>query len=331
MTAPALQTARLALRPFEDADISALTSILAQPGVARWWGAFDEADVRAAFTAQENFFAWTIVAGGQVAGIIQVEEHADPDYRHAQLDIFLAEAFQGQGLGPEAIRGVTQYLITQRGHHRMVIDPSVENAAAIAAYERVGFRRVGVMRRYEQRDGKFRDGLLLELVVKQPDQPGSPSILPGGGARIRRATSDDVAVILPMMRDFNRSEGIAVDEAVLVPALAVLLADASLGALWLIEGDGDEEVAGYAVVTFGFDLEWGGRDAWLTELWVTTTARGEGLGRAALEAVEREARLHGANALHLMVRHENVRARGLYQSAGFESPRRETLSKRLRA
>ena len=112
-----------------------------------------------------------------------------------------------------------------------------------------------------------------------------------------------------------------------MPALRVLLADISLGAVWLLEHEG--RIAGYAIVTFGFDLEWGGRDAWLTELWINTEARGEGLGRAALAAVEREAARLGAHALHLMVRHENVRARGLYQSAGFEAPRRETLTKRL--
>lgn len=332
---PLLTSARLVLRPIEEGDLPQLAAILTQPGVARWWGPFDLERVRAELFDDGDVVVWTIVHGDRIAGAIQVGEIADPMYKHANVDLFLAEAFQGQGLGPEAIRRVVQHLIDERGHHRIVIDPAAENDAAIAAYERCGFRRVGVMRRYEKRDGEFRDGLLMELVVQRAPGGASRSIVPGG-VRLRRATSDDVDTLLPMMRDFNRFEGISIDDDQLVPALAVLLADASIGAVWLLEspgaegdGGGDPGVAGYAVVTFGFDLEWGGRDAWLTELWVTTEARGEGLGRAALMAVEREVAVLGAKALHLMVRHENTRARELYRSAGFNAPRRETLTKRI--
>jgi aminoglycoside 6'-N-acetyltransferase len=46
-----------------------------------------------------------------------------------------------------------------------VIDPAASNARAIRSYERVGFRPVGVMRRYERgRDGGWRDGLLMDLL-----------------------------------------------------------------------------------------------------------------------------------------------------------------------
>ena len=47
-----------------------------------------------------------------------------------------------------------------------MIDPAADNAAAIACYRKVGFRDVGVMRRYEKGpDGIWHDGLLMELVV----------------------------------------------------------------------------------------------------------------------------------------------------------------------
>jgi len=65
------------------------------------------------------------------------------------------------------VRRVTRMLIDERGHHRVTIDPAASNAAAIRAYEKVGFRRVGVMRRYERdADGSgWHDGLLMEFVV----------------------------------------------------------------------------------------------------------------------------------------------------------------------
>jgi aminoglycoside 6'-N-acetyltransferase len=58
-------------------------------------------------------------------------------------------------------------LVDERGHHRITIDPAADNAAAIRTYEKVGFRPVGVMRKYE-RDGDGRgwhDGLLMELLA----------------------------------------------------------------------------------------------------------------------------------------------------------------------
>jgi aminoglycoside 6'-N-acetyltransferase len=52
-----------------------------------------------------------------------------------------------------------------RGHHRITIDPAVANERAIRAYEGVGFKQVGVMRRYERgADGDWHDGLLLDLL-----------------------------------------------------------------------------------------------------------------------------------------------------------------------
>ena len=74
----------------------------------------------------------------------------------------------GQGLGSEAVRVLARYLIEERGHHRLTIDPAADNAAAIRAYETVGFRPVGVMRSYERGpDGTFHDGLLMEMLADQ--------------------------------------------------------------------------------------------------------------------------------------------------------------------
>ena len=55
----------------------------------------------------------------------------------------------------------------ERGHHRITVDPATSNAAAIRAYEKAGFARVGVMRRYERdyAGGDWHDGLLMELVA----------------------------------------------------------------------------------------------------------------------------------------------------------------------
>ena len=97
-----------------------------------------------------------------------VGEEEEPDYRHASLDIALAAAHQGRGLGPEAMRLAIEHMIEARGHHRFTIDPAAANERAIRAYAAVGFRPVGVMRRYERAlDGTWRDGLLMDLLAEE--------------------------------------------------------------------------------------------------------------------------------------------------------------------
>lgn len=108
---------------------------------------------------------WTIEVDGVVAGSIQTAEEADPDYRHASIDLFLGPAFQGRGPGSDAIRTLARWLVEDRGHHRLTIDPSAANERAIRTYTAFGFRPAGVMRRYERGpDGTFHDGLLMDLL-----------------------------------------------------------------------------------------------------------------------------------------------------------------------
>ncbi len=64
------------------------------------------------------------------------------------------------------------HLVHDRGHHRLVIDPAADNEPAIRCYTAVGFRPVGVLRRYERNvDGAgWHDGLLMDLLAEELDQ-----------------------------------------------------------------------------------------------------------------------------------------------------------------
>jgi aminoglycoside 6'-N-acetyltransferase len=103
----------------------------------------------------------------QIAGLIQYWEEREPRYRHAGIDLFLDPSLHGRGLGTEAVARVVDHLISERGHHRITIDPALANAAAIRCYEKVGFRAVGVMRQAERDAGGegWHDCLLMELVT----------------------------------------------------------------------------------------------------------------------------------------------------------------------
>jgi ribosomal protein S18 acetylase RimI-like enzyme len=131
-----------------------------------------------------------------------------------------------------------------------------------------------------------------------------------------------------MMVDFNRLEAIDWTFARGEGALLKLLTSDELGFVALAEADG--AVCGYFILTFGYDLEWNGRDAFLTELYLVPEARRRGFGRRLLEEAEAQAQRHGARALHLVVRPENTAALNLYLATGFHETERRLLTKPLR-
>jgi aminoglycoside 6'-N-acetyltransferase len=154
------------VRPVTASDAARLTEILTHPGVARWWGRWDLDRVQAeVIDPDDGTVTFAVEVDGQVIGLVQYAEEDDPDYRHASIDISLHPTWHGRGLGADAVRTLARYLFEHRGHHRITIDPAAHNQRAIRSYQRVGFRPVGVMRRYERgADGSWHDGLLMDLL-----------------------------------------------------------------------------------------------------------------------------------------------------------------------
>jgi aminoglycoside 6'-N-acetyltransferase len=157
------------LRPITVDDVPELVRIRSTPEVYTRWGGGE--DLTAAVTenlSAVDYHTLVVMYEGRVVGAIQWDEEDDPEYRHASIDIFLDPAVHGRGLGTDAVRTLARHLITEHGHHRLVIDPAADNAAAIRSYEKVGFRPIGIMRRYERApDGTWHDGLLMDLLAEE--------------------------------------------------------------------------------------------------------------------------------------------------------------------
>ena len=164
-----LQGASVTLRPAIRADIPDLVKIRATPEVyERWRGGPDlDAAVMSDFD-EPGTTAYVIELDGRTVGWIQWDAEDDPDYRHAGIDINVDPAVHGRGVGTDAVRTLARHLIREQGHHRLTIDPAADNAAAIRCYTKVGFRPVGIMRRYERGpDGTWHDSLLMDLLAEE--------------------------------------------------------------------------------------------------------------------------------------------------------------------
>ncbi|HZG89437.1 MAG TPA: GNAT family protein [Pseudonocardia sp.] len=163
MTAPsAIAGQTVVLRPTAPAHVPVFLEILTHAEIATWWGGYDLERVRRELLGPHGF---AIELAGEPVGLIIYREEPDPDHRHAAMDLALHPDQHGQGLGCDAMRAMTRYLFEARGHHRVAIDPAADNARAIRSCERAGFRRVGVMRRYERSaDGHWHDAVLMDLL-----------------------------------------------------------------------------------------------------------------------------------------------------------------------
>jgi aminoglycoside 6'-N-acetyltransferase len=163
----ALQGARVLLRPASPTDVDALVAIRRTPEVyARWGGEDDLSSELHDDIASADLHVLVVEHDRRTVGAIQWAEETDPKYRHASIDVYLHPSVHGRGLGADAVRTLARHLVGECGHHRLVIDPAVDNEAAIRCYASVGFRPVGVMREYERGvDGTWHDGLLMELLA----------------------------------------------------------------------------------------------------------------------------------------------------------------------
>lgn len=133
--------------------------------VSRWWG---DPSPEWPADADEVEIMYTVMLGREIIGLAEWYEEKEPRFRHAGLDLFLDPAVHGRGLGAETVRVVCAHLIDDCRHHRLIIDPEVENTVAIACYRKVGFKEIGVMRRYFlNREDEWKDGLLMDLLAEE--------------------------------------------------------------------------------------------------------------------------------------------------------------------
>jgi aminoglycoside 6'-N-acetyltransferase len=163
------------LRPVAADDVPPLTELFAVPEVADWWPGENEPRLRARLDTTDEGVGFVIEVDGTLIGFVQYFEEDDPNYRHASIDIVLHPDWCNRGFGTDAVRTLCRHLFDDHAHHRVTIDPAVANARAIASYRKVGFRDVGVMRRYERtNDGSWRDSLLMDLLADELTSSPSP-------------------------------------------------------------------------------------------------------------------------------------------------------------
>ena len=162
-----LRGASVELRPITREDIPELARIRATPDVyERWGGGPDMAATVAEDMSDVDVHILTIFYEGRVVGSIQWGAEDDPQYRHANIDIYLDPAVHGLGLGTDAVRTLARHLLTDHAPPTGHRSRHADSTAAIRPHEKVGFRQSASCTITNADQTAMADGLLMELLAE---------------------------------------------------------------------------------------------------------------------------------------------------------------------
>jgi ribosomal protein S18 acetylase RimI-like enzyme len=136
-------------------------------------------------------------------------------------------------------------------------------------------------------------------------------------------TENEIPIVLPMMETFYAIDGYPIDIEKSKALFKTFIADESLGKSWMIYADG--KPAGYVILTFIFSFEYGGKIAFIDELYIKDVFRGKGIGKASVTFMKEQATKLGLKLLYLEVEHHNSNAQELYLKSGFSLHNRRLM------
>lgn len=171
---PTITGERVVLRPIVASDASHLWADLHDAEATRLTG------THTSFT-RDQIDAWCATRAEQVdrldlavldrstgdwAGEVVVNDW-DPDNRSCGFRIALGPGGRDRGLGSEATRLIVAHVfdtIDDPPVNRLSLEVFAFNARGLAVYEKVGFRREGVLREALRWDGEFHDTIVMSIV-----------------------------------------------------------------------------------------------------------------------------------------------------------------------
>ena len=133
----------------------------------------------------------------------------------------------------------------------------------------------------------------------------------------------DISIITKMMQDFYAIDNYPMDVEVAKKLFQEFISNEHLGKSWLMYSE--NEIVGYIILTFIFSFEYGGKIAFVDELFIQETARGKGFGKEAIQFIQQEVPKLSLKLLYLEVEPHNENAQKLYLAHDFELHNRKLM------
>jgi len=144
---------------------------------------------------------------------------------------------------------------------------------------------------------------------------------------LKKATTKDAEMILELMGDYYSYEGLKFNRVNSLKTLTELLSSEDYGIVDLILVDG--HLVGYVCITYGYSIEYLGRDCVLDEIYIVPQYQGKGIGAYVLKSIEKQLNEKGFKTIHLEVFDRNEYARDFFVKHGFIVHKSYFMSKML--
>lgn len=172
-----LKEEKIILRSAKKEDILFFHRWINDPKIMTFWYGRDKPKTLA--WAKKHFLpmvvgkspseCWTMEVEGKPIGFMYNTPSQDGDTGEftgrVELDILVGDkGEQGKGYGTDALRAMITYAFKKQKAERVFISPRVSNERAIHVYEKVGFKKEGILRHYEKFEGKWIDCLMMAIL-----------------------------------------------------------------------------------------------------------------------------------------------------------------------
>jgi len=174
---PKLETARLTLRPYSEADIAELVPLIGTREVAattlRIPHPYTEQDARTFLGLVQPGRLWLAITlrrdGRQIGGIgLTIDEK----HQHAELGYWLGVPYWGKGYATEAAREMLRHGFEDLQLHRIFASHFKHNPASGNVLKKLGMRREGCQREHLRKWDQFVDSELYGILRREWVQDG---------------------------------------------------------------------------------------------------------------------------------------------------------------
>ena len=145
-----------------------------------------------------------------------------------------------------------------------------------------------------------------------------------GGIVLQRARMEHLPLMLTLVSEFCVTDQHTFDPDRVTRALVPLLEDDAHGVVYLADNE-----QGYVVITWGYSLGSGGREALIDEIYLRR--RGEGRGGKVMDALFDDMAARGVVKMFLETETHNRRARRFYARQGFDEDDSIWMSRQISA
>mgnify|MGYP003595251550 FL=1 len=137
----------------------------------------------------------------------------------------------------------------------------------------------------------------------------------------------DIDIITVMMEDFYAIDNYPIEAQATKKMFQEFISNENFGKAWLIYAD--NKIAGYVILTYIFSFEYGGKIAFVDELFIKESARGKGIGKETIQFVQQESPKLSLKLLYLEVENHNENAQKLYLAQDFGFHNRKLMKYKI--